>query len=211
MRKPNVSALLFGLLGILLTAGAVLLGFRGQQIPVLLLKPSEEAAQLTVDFMDAVSAGDFEDASSLMLGQPRLDTSAEAETELSRLLWDGFSGSIFYEFRSGLYASDSGCCRDVAVTALDVSAVMDRLEQSAQSLLALEAAVSDQDAVFEEDGSYREEFVMNVLYGTVSELLTQGDVSATREITLELVWHEGRWWILPRQKLLDLFCGNLGQ
>lgn len=211
MRNPKVYSALFGLLGALLTAAALLMGFHGQKMPALLLKPSEEAQQLTLDFMDAVSAGDFEDAASMMLGQPRLNRGSEQETELSRLLWDGFTGSIFYEFQSELYASASGICRDISITGLSISNLMDQLDQTAQALLAQEAAIADQDAVFEEDGSYRESFVMNVLYGAVSDLMTQSDVSATREFTLELVWHEGQWWISPRQELLDLFCGSMGQ
>ncbi len=209
MTKKNVYIGLFALLGFLFLASAALLSVTSRKASVRLFYPSDEATVLTQTFMESVSTGDLESAASLFLGQPQLDADDQHSSPLSAVLWEAFTDSISYEFQGGLSVSGSGCSREVCVTALDIPAVMALLREQAPALLNQAAAASQREQIVDEAGSYREDFVMDVLCKGAETILKGQTPVVSRTYSLELVSQDGRWWILPQKDLTDLLSGSI--
>ena len=145
----------------------------------------------------------------MLLDQPRLTFEPEEASPLVNALWMAYTGSIRAEFRSTLAPSDTGCRREVTVTALDISGLMAQLKADAPALLAAEALAIGEDLAFGEDNHYRPEFATDVLQRAVADMLTRPEFITTRHLTLELQLQDGVWRILPSRKLLDLLCGKI--
>ena len=209
MKRKISASTLFFLLGTLLLCGSLLLSFLCADASPRLLRPSEAALRRTEDFMHAVGAGDPDAAGAMLLGQPRLTLEWSEASSMTTSLWAAYTHSIRYAFQDTLTPTDSGCCRSVTVTALDIPALMAQLKESAPELLAREALRIGEDFAFDEDDRYRQDFVMEVLEQGLEDLLKGSYPTVSREYSLELVFQEDTWWILPGQDLLDLLCGKL--
>ena len=209
MKRKFSASTLFFLLGILLLCGGLLLSWLCADASPLLLQPSDTALQRTEDFMNALDAGDLDAAGSMLLGQPQLTMDWPEVSSMTIALWVAYIDSIRFEFQSTLLPTDSGCCRSVTVTALDIPALMAQLNDAAPELLAQEALRIGEDFAFDEDDHYRQEFVMEVLHQGTEALLSGQYPTVSRTYTLELVLQEKTWWILPSQDLMDLICGNI--
>lgn len=199
----------FTLIGILLLCGGLLLSWFCADASPLLLYPSEDAVDLTEAFTNTLRSGDLDTAGSLLLGQPRLTFEPLPEPSIEALLWTAYIQSLQFTFQDGLSPDNTGCCRSVTVTGLDIPALMQQLKEEAPELLAQEAALIGEDLAFGEDNHYRQDFVMEVLYRSVQERLTGSYPTASREYRLELVLQDDVWKILPNQDLLDLICGKI--
>lgn len=195
--------------GILLLCLGLLLGYLCADAAPVLLEPSSRAMAVTEDFMEALQSGDLDSAGTMLSGQPRLRFEDAESGFLTALLWDAYTGSLQFAFGEELTPTDSGCCRTVTVTALDISALMEQLKKEAPALLAEATAAIGEDLAFGEDNHYRQDFVTEVLYRRVQEYLKGACPTVSREYRLEMVLQEDAWQILPSQELLDLICGKI--
>lgn len=209
MKQTRLLSRIFAVLGAVLIVGTIALSFLSLEAPARVISVSGEARECTEDFMEALAAGDYPAAGSCILGQPELRSEFQADSQLAALLWDAYTGSIRYEFTGDLYVSGSGYSRDVTVTALDIPALMAVLKEQFPALLAQKMAAAGADAVYEADGSYREEFLMEVLCDGAAVLLPQSSETQW-QITLQLTHRDGQWWILPEQSLMGILAGGLG-
>lgn len=209
MKKTQFISAVFGALGILLLIGTIALSFLSLEAPAQVVTVSKDAREQTAAFMEALAAGDSAAAGSCMLGHPELSAEFSDDSRLAALLWDAYTGSIRYEFTGDVYVSHSGYSRDVTVTALDIPALMEQVKEQFPALLAQRSAAAEAGTVYDESGSYREAFILEVLCEAAEEQLPQ---SSTRqwEITLQLTHREGKWWILPEQSLMGMLAGGLG-
>lgn len=210
MKNTKLLSSLFAVLAAVLTVGTVALSLLSLDAPARLVTVSDSAEQCTREFMDAFCRGDHAAAGGLMLGQLQLEPDQEPASQLAALLWEAYGSSLSYAFAGECYASDSGLCRDVTLTALDIPGVMALLKERSQDLLARQAAATAADLVFDDEGHYQEAFVMEVLCAEAAVILEEGGVTASRELTLELTRRDGQWWILPEQELLDAISGGMG-
>lgn len=209
MNIRRTASRLFCLLGILLLSGSFLLCLLCKDASPRLLRSPEAAMELTEDFMKALDSGDLDGAGAMLLGQPRLTFEWAGVSSMAVPLWTGYIDSIQFSLQDSLMPTDSGCCRSVRVTALDIPALMQQLKEAAPDLLAQEAAEIGEDQAFGEDNHYRQDFVMEVLYQGVQDLLDGSCPTVSREYTLNLVLQENVWKILPDPALLDLLCGKI--
>lgn len=210
MKKIKMIPAVFALLGILLIAGTVIMCFRSLNAPARLLAADEAAAEQTEKWMEAVCEGSYTVAGSLMYGQPELGTGYEASHEMSSFFWEAFIDSMTYEFEGDCYTTQTGLARDVAVTALDISAVMAPLKERTEAIMEQRIEeLESMDEVYDENNNYRDTFVMSALREAAAQLLEEKEFLATREITLNLVYENGRWWILTEQDLIDVLSGKM--
>ena len=208
-RKIGFFSALFGLLSICAAALGIFLALNNRDAaPSLVVQP--EAAQLQVqNMLDALVAGDYETVSSCLHGQPRLGIDRAAEGEVGLLFWEALASSFRWEQNSDFYATDSGVALDVTITALDLSAVTANLRQRTQALLELRVAqATDTSEIYDENNEFRESVVMDVLYQASLEALDQDTRDISWEITLNLIYENGQWWILPEQPLLTALSGG---
>ena len=104
---------------------------------------------------------------------------------------------------------ESGCCRKVTVTGLDIPALIQKLKTEIPSLLARAASSRSNREVFDASGYYRQDFILDVLFQKIQSIPSGQYPTATREYQLELVLQAGDWKIRPNQDILNLICGKI--
>lgn len=177
--------------------------------PVLVQRP-ESAEQRVHALMDAVSESDYDTISSLLYGNPNLGIDREAADDVGVLFWDAMEQSRSCELLGECYVTDSGLAWDAKLTCLDLGSVTVNLRQRAQTLLEERvAAAEDTSEVYDENNDYREEFVMAVLYDAAKEALAEDAKTVTYEFTLNLIYTNGQWWIMPETPLLEAVSGGI--
>ncbi len=207
-------AKIFGLIFIL--AGIAVAGFAVEvtrdnlnSIPVL-LAPVEEAENCARELMDAVSAGDYTAAEARLLGNPKLGADREPTDAAGIMIWDVFVESYSYEMVGDSFATDSGIAQKVKVSYLDIGSVTANLRQRSQTLLEERVAqAEDMDEIYDENNDYKESFVMAVLQDAVKDALKEDAKMTGAEFTLNLVYREGNWMVVPDSALMSAVSGGI--
>ena len=207
-------AKIFGLLFIL--AGVAVAGFTVEtaknnldSIPVL-LSPVEEAEEQAVLLMDAIAAGDYETAGTLILGNPKLGVDRDPADTVGIMIWDAFVESYSYEMVGESYATDSGIAQNVKVSYLKISSVTKNLRERSQTLLEERVArAEDVDEIYDENNDYKESFVMEVLKDSVADALAEDAEMTGAEFTINLVYRDGNWVIVSDSALLAAISGEI--
>lgn len=207
MKMSKFFAGVFGVLGVLLMTGTVMLCLMSRNAQPRMLESPEAASAQAQRMMDALCAGDYDTAGSCMYGQPDLGA-GEPEDEVSRLLWDAFTDSLSYEFTGVCSVTDAGLTRKAAVTALDVTKVTQSVPQRARALLEQQAEAAASPAeIYDEHNAYREELVNQALLDAAKQALDESAETVTRDVTLNLIYRDGAWWVVPDQALLQIISG----
>lgn len=210
MKFSKCIAILFGLMGIALAVFAVKLGFSAMDAQPELVQVPEPARERAEALLDAVCEGDFTAAGEMFQGQPSLGVDRPAADEAGVLVWNAFVDSLSYEFLGECYATDSGVAWDVRLTALDMTSVTGALREHSQTLLSQRVEqAQDVSEIYDENNDYREEFVMDVLMDSVAIALEQDAQYVTKDFTLNLVYQQGQWWVVPEEALLEAISGGI--
>ena len=208
MRVFRGLPLAFGIAGLLL--GALVLAccvFGGTMEPKMLFA-SDGAARCAEALMDRLCRGDYAGASACCLGNPALDPAPRTETE--KQLWQAFSDSLEYTLVGSSYATAQGVAQDVTFRSLLLPGVTRNLRQRAETLLERRVAEAKTMAeVYEEDLSYREDFLRAVLNDAVKEAIEEDGCSLEQTLTLQLTCDRGRWQVMPDAALLNAVCGGI--
>ena len=202
-------AALFALLAIAAAAAGVALSLENIDATPILLEVPEAAREQALAMMDALCQGDYTTVSQMLYGQPELGMDREATDPVGVLFHDAYEESIAYELVRDCYATDNGVAMDVQVSALDIESLTAALRQQSQQLLELRVEEATEiSEVYNEDGEYREDVVMEVLYDAAEQVLKRNAVTVKKEVTLECVFENGQWWIVPEDTLLEIIgCG----
>lgn len=205
----GVCGIFFLMGGILAVLGIVLALSSRNAAPVMLKKP-EGAAQAAQDVLEAVCAGEYDRAGQGMYGTPVLGTGDAADSETGRILWEAFVDSLEYRLVGDCYVTDRGICQKVSIRALELPSVTANLKERAQTLLKQRVdEAENMDEVYDENNSYREGFVMNVLREAAQAAIAEDGVCSEQELELNLVYDRGRWWVVPSQNLINAISGGI--
>lgn len=179
--------------------------------PVLLEVP-EAARTQALNMMDALCAGDYGAVEQVLYGQPELGMDRQPEDFVGQLFFAAYAESLRYELLRDCYATANGVALDVRVTAWDAMGLLPQLRQQAQLLLEQRVAeAEDVSQIYDENGEYREELVMEVLHTSAETVLKTEKSSISIDLTLECVFENGQWWIVPEDALLDVIGCRLGR
>lgn len=210
MRIKKFFSVVFALLGIAVAAAAVYLCFAFRDSRPVLLTPPLAAKSQAVSMMNEICEGDFESASQRLLGTPDLGVGREADQEVGVMIWDAFVGSLSYDMVGTCYATDDGLAQNVVLNCLDVTSVTANLQQRAQTLLEERVnAATNTTEIYDENYEYREEFVMEVLRDAMADALEEDAALMSVELTLNMVYRDGQWWIVADSALLDAISGGV--
>lgn len=210
MKSGKIVSSLFGLLGTVLAVGTVALSLWARNAEPVLVSTPEGAVETAEAMLDAVCRGDYEAAGSLMQGNPDLGADRQPADAVGVLLWDAYVGSMEYSLSGSCYATDSGVAQNVAWTSLDLSGFTELLGTEAQTLLTQRVEnTQDPDQVYDENGEYRTDFVMEVLLDAAEQILRNDPEYTTRMITLKLVYEQGQWRVVPEAALLAAISGDI--
>lgn len=179
------------------------------QLPIL-VETSPQAQQTVQSMLDAVSGGDYALAGSMILGQPQLGADRSAKEELGALLWEAYQDSLVFTPVGECYATESGVAFDYQVTCLEWDSVMDPLKERSTKLLEERvAAAEDISEVYDENNEYREDFVKETLGMAMEAALREDAVYTQTVFTVNLIYQDGKWWIVADNALLSAISGKL--
>ena len=178
--------------------------------PILLTKPEAAIRQVT-DMMQAVCDGDYDKASTYLLGTPSLGVAEPPDNPLGILLWNAFLESTEFELVGDCYTTDVGLAQNISFTYLNSASVTVNLRERAQELLnqRVEEA-EDVSEIYDENNEYRESVVMEVLQEAVQAALQEDAKTETVSLTVNLKYQNGTWWVVVDNALLDAFSGGMG-
>lgn len=210
MRKGRFFAAFCALLASVFAAAAVSAAvYCRNRTPVLVYAP-EEAVQQVHLFLDAVCAGDFAGAQTMLYGSWDLGADREPSDPVGRILWEAYVESLDYELVGELYATRNGLAQNVKLVHLELPALTENLGSRSRALLesAVETA-EDVTQIYDQNNSYREDLVMDVL-GQAAQQAVEADRRYTYQIlSLPLVYADGQWWIVANQELLKAISGGM--
>lgn len=209
-RKIGLFSILYGLLGIFLAAVCIILALSNRNASPVLVEQPQAAMDRVHTMMDSLCAGDYDTVSGCLYGQPNLGLDREAEDPVGQLFWEAMTHSFSYEVVGEFHATDSGVALDVTVSALDLGSVTVNLRDRARTLMEQRISeAEDTDEIYDENNEYREEFVMDALYAAARDALDQDAKQVTWNLTLNLIYENGQWWIMPEQDLLRAISGGI--
>lgn len=206
----NIFSALFALVGIGAAALAIYLCVTFSDAKPMLLTPPDLARSKVVMLMNAVCDGDYEEASQTILGNPSLGVDREAADEVGVLIWDAYMDSMSFELVGECYTTENGLAQDISFSCLDMTSVTETLRERSQALLEERvAAATDTAEIYDENNEYREEFVMAVLYDAAVAALKEDARDMTVELTVNLSYQDGEWWVIADNELLDAISGGI--
>lgn len=210
MKISKLFAALLGLVGVAAAAATIALSFMNMNAsPVLVEQPAAAVEQMT-ELMEAVCNNDFDTASQKLYGNPEFGVDRDPADEVGVLIWKAFTDSMSYELNGELYATDSGVAQNITITALDIESVTGVLKERSTALLEKRVAETDDpDEVYDENVEYREEFVMKVLYDAAVQALEQDAKTISRDVTINMIYENDRWWVLADSELLNAISGGI--
>lgn len=209
-RKFGFFSGIFGLLGLTITVGCLWLAMSNRDAGPVLKEQPQAARNQVVTMLDALCAGEYETVSACLYGNPGLGMDREAQDEVGRLFWDALADSFQYEIRGDFHATDSGVAMDIMISAMDIDSVTVNLRQRAQTLLEERIAeAEDTSEIYDESNEFREDFVMGALLDAAQDALAEDAETVSWEITLNLVYEDGQWWIMPEPALLQAISGGI--
>lgn len=211
MKKMWILPLLFGLLALAAAGAALYLTVSSLDAPPVLVEVPPEASRQVTALMDAVCAGDFEEASAHLYGTPDLGLSGVPEDPVGKLVWSAFSDSLSWELSGDCFATDEGLAQKVVLRSLEIASVTENLGSRSGALLALRVEeATDTTGIYDENNEYREDFVMGVLCEAAEAAIREDARYQEQEITLNLTCRDGKWWVLPEQSLIGAISGGIG-
>lgn len=208
MKATKIFAGVFAVLAICAALLTAYLGFAYKDAAPILLEKNYLAQSQAVAMMNALCKGDFDGASQRILGQPQLGLDREPADDVGRILWDAYVESFSYELDGDCYSTGSGLAQKVKLTCLDLDSATAGLHEATVKLLEERVEnAEDYDLIYDENDQYREEFLMAAVRDSAAALLKTAGTK-TLELTLNLCYQEGQWWVMADNGLLDAISGG---
>lgn len=207
--KKRFAACFFALLAAVFTVAAAVLAFRFRNASPVLLSASPEPAQRAEELMEALCSGNFDGAEAVLYGNPDLGADRAPEDPVSAMIWNAYVESLDYRLEGDCYASDSGLAQDVKLIHMDLPSVTEQLGSRTKELLSrrLEEA-EDVSEIYDENNEYRSELVQEALLEAAAQALEEDARYAYKNITLQLVYSQGQWWVAADEALLKTVAGT---
>jgi len=205
---------ILALLGLCTAGATVYVGLANRNAEPVLLSRPEAAHSRVLKMMDAFRDGDYATAQTVLYGTTDLGVARTPSDAVGALIWEAFQDSVSYELVGEYYATNSGLAQDVRITTMDMDSVTDYVEANAKTLLEKRVKESldskeGLDEIYDEENQYRDEFVMSILCETAQEAIDNHAQTVQTELTLNLVWADGQWWVVSNDTLLEAVSGGI--
>lgn len=210
MKNAKKLSRLFAVIAALLILATILGYVSFHKAPPVIGISLEKAESSTQLLMEAICRGDYATAGEIFYGKPELQWDRDGATQLGDQLWQAYSSTMSWEFSGDCYTTGSGIFRDVTVKVLDIPALGPKIQQRFELLMEphLTDARYDSEA-FDENGVLRQDFAAEMLRQAAEQILRETPAFVTHQISLQLVFHEGQWWVMPEDSVVDLVAGVL--
>ena len=210
MKLSKIFALLFGLAGVALVVASVWVGLHYRDASPMLLSPSNEAKKTVVSMLEEVCAGDYGSASQRILGNPSFGMNFHAESPAEEMAWEAFTESFSYELKDDCFATDSGLSMTAKISYLELQSITYSLRERTQLLMEQRIASAESvEDIYNENNEFQESFVMEALQDALGEAIKEDARMETVEFTVNLVWRDNKWWVVPDAALLSALSGGI--
>lgn len=209
MKTSNGISRLFAVLGAILAAAVLCICLMAREASPVLLAGGKDASAHASAMLSRLCAGDYAGASAYLYGSPRLDAGKERSSAVSQQIWDAFIRSLHYELVGDCYATTSGVAQKVRLESMDLSGVIGSLKEQAESLVSVRIQnAENMSDVYDANYVYRQDFVDAVIRDATDQAITNG-LHTQREVTLNMVYEKGQWWVVPDQAFLNAISGGI--
>lgn len=198
------------LLAFVLGGLTVFMAFTAPARGTLMLDTDPEAENTARGLMEAVARGDLESAGGYILGAPQFTVPDQSRETAESRLWQYYYDHLTYTLDGSLYPGKRGLSQDVTVTVPDLKAMTERMGELAPALLTekIEAADSMEE-IYDGQNGYRQDVTDRVILEAAKKAMEEPETTLEKELTLNLCYVDGRWWVRPDQALLELLSGEL--
>lgn len=209
MKRTKAGALGFAVLGTLMAAAVVLICLSQRQAaPRMLFRP-QSASQCAEQMLTRICAGDYAGAAAYLYGKPHLGDQQPRSDQVTQQIWDAFINSLHFELVGEVYATESGVAQDVRFENLDIPSVTGGLKELAPEMLVERAEnAEDMSEIYTDNHEYRDDFTAVLLHDAAAQAIAAGETDR-QELTLNLIYDEGQWWVMPDQALLNAISGGI--
>lgn len=212
MKKIKRPAKLWILAGIILSLLTLMVTAYGTNSTPAIAMNSGVVAEAVAQTMDCVRSGDYDTLGSMLYSAPDLGEAPTATDDLESMILLTYLDSIQYQIISDVRASDSGVSVDVRINCMDISALSDAMQEIVPDLMnKIANEKGDEKLVYNEDKSYREDFIDQVLRTATEIVLADAPRTMDRDLTLDLVLSKGRWQVVPTDAFVQLLSGYVSE
>lgn len=209
MKRTKAGTLGFTILGTLMAAAVVFICLSQRQAPPRMLLRPRSASQCAEQMLTKVCAGDYTGAADYLYGNPRLGDHQPRTDQVTQQIWDAFINSLHFELVGEVYATVSGVAQDVRIESLNIPSVTGGLKELAPEMLVQRAEnAEDMSEIYTDNHEYRDDFTAVLLHDAAAQAIAAGELNR-QELTLNLIYSEGRWWVMPDQALLNAISGGI--
>lgn len=209
MKRTKAGALGFAVLGTLMAAAVVFICLSQRQAAPRMLFRTHGASQCAEQMLTKVCSGDYTGAAAYLYGNPRLGGQQTRTDQVTQQIWDAFINSLHFELVGNTYATVSGVAQDVRFESLDIPSVTGGLKQLAPEMLVERAEnAEDMSEIYTDNHEYRDDFTAVLLHDAAAQAIAAGE-ERQQELTLNLIYDDGRWWVMPDQALLNAISGGI--
>ena len=197
---------LFAVVGTLLMAGTAVLCLLSLNAQPHILEFPQEASLQAQAFGEAVTQGDLEAAGKCLYGQPDLTADEPWQDPAKTKIWEAYLESLSCVPIQDPEAEDDGIRWQVQIRMLDMGALMESWQQQTEAILAAKEGAQQETQTEDQE---REEEISDALTQGLEKALAGERKTLNREVTLNLIYREGQWWVSPDTALLQLLSGRV--
>ena len=212
MKLTKFFAPLFGLLGLGLAVFSIWLGLTSKDAAPVLLSPSKDAQKVVESVLREACNGNYAAASQNILGNPQFGMDLSSEDPAVEMIWEAFRGSFSYTITEECFITEAGLAQKASVSYLELNSVTEGLKERIQQLLEERIANADRvEDLYDENHEIKEAYVMEALQTAVAEAIENNTRIKTVELTVNLIWRDSQWWVLPDDALLSALSGGIAK
>ena len=173
-----------------------------------ILELPEGAVYASDAFAQALNEGDLAAAAQQIYGQPDLGLEAVPADPETEAIWNAFLDSISLEYTGDCHVTESGLVRSGRITTLDVAALTAKLPERTQALVNQRILNAQElSEIYDDQNQFRQELVAEIMAQALRQALEEDGKTVAREVTLQLVSRDGKWWVVPDRALLQAISG----
>ena len=175
----------------------------------ILIKTAGDPQQTAVQFLDAVSAGDYPAAYETLLDYTTLGLENEPDSEAGKLIGEALRKSYRYELSGAAERNGLHAVQNVRFTFLHLPSMESAVAHETQTQLKKLARSLSYAELYNESGVYRPAVTEKAyLLALQSILASAGEYCATETVPLSLSYSDGRWQIVADETLLRVLNGG---
>ena len=161
-------------------------------------------------FFDYICAEDYASADTLLKNYELVGSAGQPEGEVAQKLHAALIDSLSCTLNGDCEISGNTAVQKVTITYFDLASLSERLNAiTAEKMDALVNEMNDSE-LYDENGSYREEVVMQVLSDAVDSVLeAPQQYYVSKNLSINLSYESSEWLISADDELFECLLGGL--